>query len=371
VQIAGEFSALGLDHALGHGTGSAGLGVRVDLGLTRRVEVESRLTWFPANVAQEFQAQGGRTLQVATGIRGKFFVSRRASFYGLLLPGLLHFTNAVTGVTGNSVVTGGSTHFALDTGLGVEFYPTSRWTARGEVSGPLYGAPGGELARSAPSSNGAVLILSEAARFVNPWQISAGVGYRLGALREASGEESVAGRWEIGGQVTQTTSTGALAVDEAFRHNPALGAFVSYRLAPSVYADAALNAFLRPAPERTPFDGGYVLQGLGGVKLGLRKDRYGFFVKARAGVNSHSGAFTSLDHSLPSITISRLNAVAIDLGAVFERYVGRRLLVRFDGGDVVSVFRATTITEDGVRIQAQAPSPTHSLQMTVGFGWRF
>lgn len=371
MQIAGELSRLGLDHASDDGRGSTGFGVRVDLGVTRRIEVESRLTWFPQNALQEFQAQGGRTLQFATGIRGKFFVSRRASFYGLLLPGLLHFTNAVTGVTGNSVVTGGSTHFALDTGLGVEFYPASRWTARGEVSGPLYGAPGGELARSAPSSSGNVLILSTPARFVNPWQVSAGVGYRLGSLREGSAEESVAGRWEIGGQVTQATSTDALASDVSFRRTPALGAFVSYRLAPGVYADAALNAFLRPAPERTPFDGGYVLQGLGGVKLGWRKDRYGIFVKVRAGVNSHAGAFTSLNASVPSSTISRSNAIAIDLGGVFERYVGRRLLVRFEGGDVASVFHATTITEDGIQAPLQAPSATHSLQMAIGLGWRF
>ena len=210
VQIAGEFFALGLDHALGNGTGLAGLGLRVDLGLTRRVEVESRLIWFPANVAQEFQAQGGRTLQVATGIRGKFFVSRRASFYGLLLPGLLHFTNTVTGVTGNSLVTGGSTHFALDTGLGVEF-------------------------------------LSH------------------------------------------------VAVDRARRSERA--------------------AVWRPRRRTGTF--------------GARLQRW-----------------------------------------VFERYVGRRLLIRFDGGDVVSVFHAMTFTDDGVRASLQPPSPTHSLQMTVGFGWR-
>ena len=62
-----------------------------------------------------------------------------------------------------------------------------------------------------------------------------------------------------------------------------------YRLSPAVYADAALNAFVRPASVRTPFDGGYLLQGLGGVNLGVRKDRNGIFVKTRVGVNSHSG----------------------------------------------------------------------------------
>ena len=371
VQITGELSALGLNRGSGEGTGSAGLGVRVDLRVTGRVDVESRLTWFPANLVQEFQAQGGQTLQAGAGVRGKFLRSRVASVYGLLMPGLLRFTNTVTGTIGPLSVTGGATHFALDTGVGVEFYPTSRWTVRSEVTGPLYGAPGAELGRSNPSPTGAVLTLSTPARFVNPWQVSAGVGYRLGSLRNEGVEAPVAGRWEIGGQVTQMTSTDALAVGVSFERTPALGAFASYRLSPAVYADAALNAFVRPAPERTPFDGGYLLQGLGGVKLGVRKDRYGIFVKTRAGVNSHSGAFASFDASSRSVTIRRTNAVAIDLGGVFERYIGRSLLVRFDGGDIVSVFRATTINEDGVRVPVPAPSAAHNLQMTVGVGWKW
>src|SRR5262249_23137215 len=87
VQIAGEYSALGLDRGLRE-TGSPGLGVRVEVALTRRVEIEGRMTWFPANLVQEFQTQGGKTLQAAAGIRGKLFVSRDLSVYGLLLPGL-------------------------------------------------------------------------------------------------------------------------------------------------------------------------------------------------------------------------------------------------------------------------------------------
>jgi len=370
VQIAGEFSTLGLDRP-DDGKGVSGIGVRLDVGLTRRLEVESRLTWFPSDALTERQAQGGRTLQFAVGVRGKFIVSRRASLYGVLLPGLLHFSNTVISTTGQTA-TGGATHFALDTGLGVELYPESRWTVRGEVTGPLYGAPGAELARSAPNANGAFSLLIAEARFVNPWQISAAIGYRPGALREVRREEPVAGRWEIGGSVSQTTAVDAGSFSAtSFRTTPALGAFVSYRLAPGVYADVALNAFVRRVLEVTPFDGGYLLQGLGGVKLGLRQDHYGFFVKARAGVNSHSGALAAFDTSIPSVTTSRWNAVAVDLGGVFERYVGRRLLIRFDGGDVLSVFRTKTITLDGQSVPVDVPGVTHGPQMGAGVGWRF
>ena len=372
MQITGEWSELGLAHAStsNEGTGVAGFGVRFDVGLSRRVDVESRLNWFPGQTASEFQAQGGRTLQLAVGARGKLFVSRRVSLYGLLLPGLVHFSNTFTSVSGNSLVTGGATHFALDTGLGVEFFPTSRWTLRGELTGPLYGAPGGELARFSGSS-GNVAVLSEAARFVNLWQASAGIGYRLGSMKEDKAEEPVAGRWEVGGQIAQGAYTDALGVGESFFHRIALGGFASYRITPLVYADAAFNAFLGSAPQRTLFDGGYLLEGLGGVKFGMREEHYGFFLKALAGVDSHSGALSSQNASGQGSTTSRSSALAVAVGAVVETYFGRRWLVRFDGGDVISMFRSRTLTEDGVSTWVQAPDAAHSLQMTIGFGTRF
>jgi hypothetical protein len=59
------------------------------------------------------------------------------------------------------------------------------------------------------------------------------------------------------------------------------------------------------------------------------------------------------------------------LGGVFEQYLARGLLLRFDGGDTISVFGPTTYTRNGVTMQLPAPEWVDSLQMTVGFGWRF
>ena len=367
LQVGAEFSALGLDKESGKGTGSAGIGLRVDFRLTRRVDVEGRVVWFPTRALQEFEAQGGRTTLAAAGVRGKFFTSSRASLYGVLLPGLLHFTNAVTSISGASSETGGATHFALDGGIGVELFSQSRWAARAEIAGPLYALHGTELSRSSPNAAGSVLVIALAPRFVNPWEINAGVSYRIGVVQQDRVEEPVRGRWEAGGQFSRTTSTNALS-DSLFT-NPAFGGFVSYRLAPSIYADAAVNAFLRKAPVRTPFDGGYLTQVLAGTKVGFRKDSWGLFVKTRIGVNSHSGAFTASDSF--SITVKRSNVLAIDIGGVVERYVTRRLLIRFDAGDTISVFRPTTITAHGVRLAQPAPPVTDSLQMAVGLGCRF
>jgi hypothetical protein len=212
------------------------------------------------------------------------------------------------------------------------------------------------------------LLASISPRALNPWQVSTGLSYRLGAPLSGPGrEEPVPGRWEVGGQFTNATSNGAFETD--LRNFPALGGFVSYRVAPAVYADAAVNGFLRKPRIRTPFDGGYLTQVLGGVKLGVRRDRFGLFYKTRLGVNSHSAAYRGRDTK--GINLGRTNALAVDLGGVVERYVGQRLLVRFDGGDTIAVYRARSIAFDGDPVLQAAPAAAHNLEMTCGFGWRF
>jgi len=363
LEIGVQFSSLGLDRS--NTTGVAGIGLRVDVRLTRRLDVEGRVMWFPVEATTEFEAQGGRTGQFALGVRGRFFKSRRASVYGVLLPELLHFTNAVIGFDGPEPIFGGATHFALDWGIGGEFYVTSRWTAHAEFTGPLYAVEGIELARVA--SGDADLVVSIAPRFVNPGQFSAGVSYRLGRAGQEGVENPVEGRWEAGGQLTRATLTDALEL--SLRHVGAVGGFLSYRLAPGVYADAALNLFTQKMAPVTPFDGGHLTQAVAGVKLGVRKDRYGLFGKIRFGVNSQSAAPTGIDAS--GFHRDRFNALAVDVGGVFEHSLGRRLLLRFDGGDTVSVFHSATFNDRGSIVSIEAPSAKHGLQITWGAGWRF
>ena len=101
----------------------------------------------------------------------------------------------------------------------------------------------------------------------------------------------------------------------------------------------------------------------------VERNGYGLFGKARFGINSQSGAVSAVESG--HFRLSRVNAFAIDLGGVFEQYLGRRLLIRFDGGDTISVFGPTTYARNGVSMRLPAPEAVDSLQMTVGFGWRF
>jgi len=368
LQLSGEYSALGLSRESDQGVGLSGFGIRGDYRLTRRVDIEGRVLWFPTNALQEFEAQGGKTTELALGVRGKFLIWKRASFYGVLLPELLHFSNAIVELTGPDVVSGGTTHFALDWGIGAEIKAGDRWSVHFDTTGPLYAIRDVELFRSEPNANGAVASASLSARMINVWQISAGVAYAIGATRnDVDVEQPVGGAWELGGQLARTTSTNAFGT--RLQTTSLLGAFASYRLIPALYADAAINFSTDDVRERTAWDGGYLTQAVGGVKIGARKDAYGIFAKVRFGVNSHSGAVRST--SPQGFTLSRANSLVLDAGAVLERYLPKRMLVRFDAGDAISVYESTTYTRAGVVEPAPAPSATHSVQMTIGFGWRF
>jgi hypothetical protein len=366
-QIGVEVSTLGLDRSFTD-AGATGVGVRAEFALSPRIEIETRLTWFPADVLQEFQAQGGQTLQVAAGIRGKLWKSRRASVYGLLLPGLIHVTDAIVAETLRSPTSGAATHFTLDTGLGIEWYAGARWTARVEASSPLYAVPGTDVGQIL-ASNGQTIGVVLSGRFVKSWQVSSAIGYRLGSARPSEPEEPVAGRWEVGGEFVHTTAIDALQRNPQLYHIPSLGLFLSYRLMPAVYLDGAVNASLQQLSELTPFDEGYMLQALGGAKIGTRRDGFGIFAKVRAGTNSYSKAFASAESGM--VTTRRFNATAIDIGSVVERYIGRRWLIRVDGGDVISGFHDAQTLIDGSPVVYRAPSRTHSIQLLCGIGLIF
>lgn len=199
-------------------------------------------------------------------------------------------------------------------------------------------------------------------RLASPWQFSAGASYRFNALA-SDDEQPVAGRCETGGAVSRLTTTDALALQ--LFNLAGIGGFGSCRVAPAVYADAAVEFFPRDVDLHTPFSGGRLVQALAGAKLGTRKNRYGFFGKIRVGANRHSAAVTQ------SGDFDRYTATAVDVGGVLERYFGRRWFMRFDGGDVVSVFHRFDVNLDGTLLHVTAPRPTSSIQLAILAGWRF
>jgi hypothetical protein len=145
LQLSGEYSALGLYRESDQEVGLNGFGIRADYRLTRRVDIEGRALWFPTDSLQEVEAQGGKTTQLALGVRGRFLIWNRASFYGVLLPELLHFSNAIVDLSGPNVVSGGATHFALDWGIGPRSRPA--------IGGEFISMRRGRCTRSAKSNS--------------------------------------------------------------------------------------------------------------------------------------------------------------------------------------------------------------------------
>lgn len=356
LQIGGAFSSLELDNAIGASGAHGGAGVRAVIRLTRRVAIDTRAVWFPGDADPRFLSQGGRSLQLAAGGRGKFVARPHYSIYGVLLPELIHFTKAFVGFdpqTGAGTIDS-VTQFALDSGLGVEIYGRSRWTFWAESTGPLYLVDGVELSRSAPGPQGQVLIASLSPVVRNLWQVTVGANYHVGTMRdEPALEQPVTGRFEVGGHLAHRSAISFGS--EHVSSQTALGGFASYRVCPGVYADGSLSIFTSAVPVSTPIDGGRLTQLLIGGKFGTRKDGFGFFAKFRVGLDSHSRVVVG---SYADYQVRRADFLALDFGAVVERYIGPHLLLRFDGGDIYTA-------------AGYLASEQHSLNLTVGAGWRF
>lgn len=131
---------------------------------------------------------------------------------------------------------------------------------------------------------------------------------------------------------------------------------------------------------------GTIVQGLGGVKIGKRFQKWGIFGKARAGVVSFSqgdGRFVITNPVSPfgfDFERNRTNNFANDFGGIVEFYPTKRLVTRFEAGDTVIHYgqRSTNfISFDPVTGAPSlipftiSPETRHNFQFSAGIGWRF
>lgn len=131
---------------------------------------------------------------------------------------------------------------------------------------------------------------------------------------------------------------------------------------------------------------GRMTQGLAGVKVGKRFEKWGIFAKARPGVVSFSqGTFNVVDNpASPAFPIvfelNRLTTFATDVGGVIEFYPSKRIVTRIDAGDTIMHFRRRTtntalfnpITDEFSLVPITIPSrTTHHFQFMTSVGFRF
>ncbi|MFN2454134.1 MAG: hypothetical protein ABR577_07925 [Pyrinomonadaceae bacterium] len=129
----------------------------------------------------------------------------------------------------------------------------------------------------------------------------------------------------------------------------------------------------------TNFTGGRIVQGLFGLKSGIRKERIGFFGKVRPGFVSSGRAaiarFPNGDGSNPrdpfGFELLRATQLAMDVGGVVEFYPSHRTIVRFDIGDTIIRYPDVQF----ICFPAGVPCPEdvyrNKVQFSAGIGFRF
>jgi hypothetical protein len=365
VELGAEYSTIRQTNSNLHATNFSGFGGRFDWNLNRRLAFESQVDFFPENGVPLRLVQGGQTLQAVFGIRAKVIQTRRLSVFGLVRPGLLHFTGVqvLSGQNGLSFINNPATYFVLNLGGGIEYYPSPRWVLRADIEGDPYRVP------AYVTASGGVLV----GKIDDTTRLSFGVAYRPGALIENQREANVPGKWEFG-PLFSAMMIAREGLADNVRTEPGFGGFASYRFYGVFYLDGDLLYFPRKPDFSGPHDGGSILQGLVGLKGGIRRNHFGFFGKVRPGFHSYSEALTSITTSgLATIseTYGRSNNFVLDLGGIIELYPRERNTLRIEVGDTHLFFGTRNVTVGGSTQSFGGGKLQHTIQLILGYGWRF
>ena len=365
-ELGAEYSTIRETDSNFQGTNFSGFGGRFDWNLNRRVAFESQIDYFPENGVPLPLVQGGQTLQAVFGIRAKVLQNRHISVFGLVRPGLLHFTDVLvsTNDPGNPSATRPATYFVLNLGGGIEYYPSPRWVLRFDIEGNPYSVYS--------TFNPSAAVPAPTGKINDTTRMSFGAAYRLGKLEPNEKEVNIPGTWEFG----PLFSAMMIARQGSFsnpRTEPGFGGYASYRFYGPLYLDGDLLYFPAGTSHSGPQDGGTILQGTFGIKGGIRRNHFGFFGKARPGFNSYSQALTSVTDvgAGPTYTYTRSTNFALDLGGIMEFYPRESSTLRIEVGDTHLYFNDRTYTVNGIPVTSPGGKLQHSIQCTVGYGWRF
>ena len=359
VEVGAQYALIRETNANHQGSNFSGLGGRFDWNFSRRLAFESQVDFFPEHGIPLPLLQGGRSMQAVFGLRAKVVQTRSLSVFGLVRPGLLYFTgvDVPSRQIPGSYSTEPATYFVLNLGGGIEYYPSPRCILRADIEGDPYRIP-------AYSAAG----FRQAGRIDDTTRLSFGVAYRLGSLLENEHETKVPGNWEFG-PLFSAMAISREGLTENVRTEPGLGGYASYRFYGVFYLDGGVLYFPSSANPSGPHDGGTILQTLVGLKGGIRRNHFGFFGKVRPGFNSYSDALASVTRS--GTTYSRSTTFVLDLGGIVEFYPTEHSTLRIEAGDTHIYFGTRDVNVSGTVQSFPGGKLQHSLQIALGYGWRF
>ena len=360
-----EYSTIRETNSNFQGTNFSGFGGRFDWNLNRRLAFESQVDFFPEHGVPLALVQGGQTSQAVFGIRAKVVQTRHFSVFGLVRPGLLHFTGVeiLSSQGGSAYGQQPATYFVLNLGGGIEYYPSPRWALRADIEGDPYRVP-------AYFAGGAQVLPG---KINDTTRLGFGVAYRPGALVENEPETNVPGKWEVGPLFSAMMIAREGATNNVLTE-PGFGGYASYRFYGVLYLDSDLLYFPTRPNGAGSHDGGTILQGLVGLKGGIRRNHLGFFGKLRPGFNSYSQALTSITdtgQSAPVYGYGRSTTFVLDLGGILELYPSERSTLRMEVGDTHLFFGTRDLNVNGTIQPVGGGKLQHSIQFVLGYGWRF
>jgi Outer membrane protein beta-barrel domain len=368
VELGGEFSTIRQnDAATGSGKNFPGFGGRFDGNFNRRLAFETEVDFFPEKSEAIRFRRGGQTLQAVFGLRAKVLQTRRLSVFGLVRPGLFHFTDVLTLLQGQGTppLQLSATHFELNLGGGMEYYVTPRWVLRADIAGNPYLVP--RQSKSFPVGS-----VSYPGSVEDTIRLSFGVAYRPGALKENETERKVPGNWELGPLFSTL-----VAAPPGAENQPAtlsgLGGYATWRFWRVLYFDSDVLFFPQDTHGASNLFGGPVLQGLFGVKGGIRRNRFGFFGKVRPGIQSYAQALESITAQPSGSTeyrYGRSTNLALDLGGTVEVYPTEGSTLRIEAGDTHVFFSPHVVNDLGTPLRYDF-GMHHTIQLMFGYGWRF
>lgn len=115
-------------------------------------------------------------------------------------------------------------------------------------------------------------------------------------------------------------------------------------------------------------DGGTEAQFFAGIKIGIRRDRYGVFAKLRPGLATFNNTYNDARVYPPPSAIA--DDAVVDGGAVIEFYPHRNLVMRLDLGQVMTHYSSVDLKFSG-NTAHQPGMSWGSAQILIGTGWRF
>ena len=207
----------------------------------------------------------------------------------------------------------------------------------------------------------------------------------------SAAQESIP-RFEIGGQFslisrnkpTPIFSSPTIVPDD-FDHETraGFGGRFSYNLTDYLAVEAEGNFFPKTGESDLSVPDGHIYQGQFGVKAGQRFSKVGIFAKFRPGfvgfsrVSQLTGTrtitFLNQQFTVGDFRIGRESFFSTDIGGVFEVYLSRRIMTRFDIGD--TIIRYGRFRREGISLSQaileRGAETRHNLQFSAGIGLRF